>query len=194
MCWAAVVQHRARGGPAACRPCASTTPAAAPIPAGQLRNLEKALGESVRLCDRTALILDIFSQRAATREGKLQASGKLLPWFRRSRRAAGRCIAGPGSTWTAGIGASQAPTVLPPPRHTLQLCQPPPLAPPSPSLPAWPGGAGSVGVPAATPHPHVVPSGAPVGVRPGEGHGREADRGGPTPAQGAHGAAAAGPG
>ncbi len=40
--------------------------------AGQLRNLEKALGESVRLCDRTALILDIFSQRAQTREGKLQ--------------------------------------------------------------------------------------------------------------------------
>ncbi|KAI7836581.1 hypothetical protein COHA_009542, partial [Chlorella ohadii] len=39
---------------------------------GQLRNLEKALGESVRLCDRTALILDIFSQRAQTREGKLQ--------------------------------------------------------------------------------------------------------------------------
>lgn len=43
-----------------------------PQPAGQLRNLEKALGESVRLCDRTALILDIFSQRAQTREGKLQ--------------------------------------------------------------------------------------------------------------------------
>ena len=40
--------------------------------AGQLRNLERALGEEVRLCDRTALILDIFSQRAATREGKLQ--------------------------------------------------------------------------------------------------------------------------
>ncbi|KAL4857010.1 GTPase HflX [Chlorella vulgaris] len=40
---------------------------------GQLRNLERALGEDVRLCDRTALILDIFSQRAATREGKLQA-------------------------------------------------------------------------------------------------------------------------
>jgi len=39
---------------------------------GQMRNLEKALGENVRLCDRTALILDIFSQRAATREGKLQ--------------------------------------------------------------------------------------------------------------------------
>ena len=39
---------------------------------GQMRNLEKALGENVRLCDRTALILDIFSQRAATREGKVQ--------------------------------------------------------------------------------------------------------------------------
>lgn len=44
--------------------------------AGQLRNLERALGESVRLCDRTALILDIFSQRAATREGKLQVGGR----------------------------------------------------------------------------------------------------------------------
>ena len=40
---------------------------------GQLRNLERALGSSgCRLCDRTALILDIFSQRAASREGKLQ--------------------------------------------------------------------------------------------------------------------------
>lgn len=39
---------------------------------GQLRNLDKALGGECRLCDRTALILDIFSQRAASREGKLQ--------------------------------------------------------------------------------------------------------------------------
>ena len=39
---------------------------------GQMRNLERILGDSVRLCDRTALILDIFSQRAATREGMLQ--------------------------------------------------------------------------------------------------------------------------
>lgn len=38
----------------------------------QLRNLEKALGNEVRVCDRTALILDIFSQRAATREATLQ--------------------------------------------------------------------------------------------------------------------------
>ncbi len=36
----------------------------------QLRNLEEMLG--VRVIDRTALILDIFSQRAKSREGKLQ--------------------------------------------------------------------------------------------------------------------------
>ncbi|XP_024537700.1 uncharacterized protein LOC9629695 [Selaginella moellendorffii] len=42
------------------------------ISPGQLRNLEKAFGDDVRVCDRTALILDIFSQRAATREAALQ--------------------------------------------------------------------------------------------------------------------------
>lgn len=36
----------------------------------QARNLERALG--VRVIDRTQLILDIFAQRAQTREGKLQ--------------------------------------------------------------------------------------------------------------------------
>ncbi|XP_059279058.1 uncharacterized protein LOC132033184 [Lycium ferocissimum] len=41
---------------------------------GQLRNLEKAFGGAVRVCDRTALILDIFNQRAATREASLQVS------------------------------------------------------------------------------------------------------------------------
>jgi GTP-binding protein HflX len=42
---------------------------------GQMRNLERALGkQGVRLCDRTALILDIFAQRARTREGKLQVA------------------------------------------------------------------------------------------------------------------------
>lgn len=39
---------------------------------GQLRNLEKAFGGDVRVCDRTALILDIFNQRAATHEAALQ--------------------------------------------------------------------------------------------------------------------------
>ena len=36
------------------------------------RELERALGESVRLLDRTSLILDIFAQHAKTREGMLQ--------------------------------------------------------------------------------------------------------------------------
>lgn len=38
----------------------------------QLKNLDNSLGEDVRVCDRTALTLDIFSQRARTKEGKLQ--------------------------------------------------------------------------------------------------------------------------
>jgi len=37
-----------------------------------LRELEKAFGEDVRILDRTAVILDIFAQHAATREGALQ--------------------------------------------------------------------------------------------------------------------------
>ncbi|MBN1201397.1 MAG: GTPase HflX [Anaerolineae bacterium] len=36
------------------------------------RELEKALGENVRVVDRSALILDIFAQHARTREGALQ--------------------------------------------------------------------------------------------------------------------------
>ncbi|KAG7966687.1 hypothetical protein I3843_08G061800 [Carya illinoinensis] len=40
----------------------------------QLRNLEKAFGGDVRVCDRTALILDIFNQRAATHEASLQVA------------------------------------------------------------------------------------------------------------------------
>jgi GTP-binding protein HflX len=39
---------------------------------GQQRKLEAALGDGVRVIDRTRLILDIFSQHAQTREGKLQ--------------------------------------------------------------------------------------------------------------------------
>ncbi|QHO46034.1 Peroxidase [Arachis hypogaea] len=41
---------------------------------GQLRNLEKVFGGDVRVCDRTALILDIFNQGAATHEASLQVS------------------------------------------------------------------------------------------------------------------------
>ncbi|MFN8433574.1 MAG: GTPase HflX [Anaerolineales bacterium] len=36
------------------------------------RELEKALGKSIRVIDRTALILDIFAQHAHTKEGMLQ--------------------------------------------------------------------------------------------------------------------------
>ena len=36
------------------------------------RELEKLLGENLRLLDRTSLILDIFAQHAKTREGMLQ--------------------------------------------------------------------------------------------------------------------------
>jgi len=36
------------------------------------RELEKALGKTIRVIDRTALILDIFAQHAHTREGMLQ--------------------------------------------------------------------------------------------------------------------------
>jgi len=38
----------------------------------QQRNLEEALGEDVKILDRTALILDIFARHAYTREGALQ--------------------------------------------------------------------------------------------------------------------------
>ncbi len=38
----------------------------------QIRNLEEALGDDVRVIDRSMLILDIFALHAATREGKLQ--------------------------------------------------------------------------------------------------------------------------
>jgi len=40
----------------------------------QGRNIEAALGEGMRVADRTALILDIFASRAATREGALQTA------------------------------------------------------------------------------------------------------------------------
>lgn len=44
------------------------------LSAGQLRNLEKVFGKDVRVCDRTALILDIFNQRAATHEASIQVT------------------------------------------------------------------------------------------------------------------------
>ena len=61
----------------------------------QLKNLTKALTNSpTRLCDRTALILDIFQQRAQSSEGKLQVCfyliAALVP-LRNSRPKAAHC-------------------------------------------------------------------------------------------------------
>lgn len=71
----------------------------------QQRNLESAL--NLRVIDRTQLILDIFAQRARSREGKLQVElaqlEYLLPrltrlWSHLSRLAGGIGARGPGET------------------------------------------------------------------------------------------------
>jgi len=77
----------------------------------QLRELEKALGEGVKILDRTALILDIFATHARTREGALQVElaqyQYRLPRLTRqwqhlsrqtARTAAGVGLRGPGET------------------------------------------------------------------------------------------------
>ncbi|MFC1935749.1 GTPase HflX [Chloroflexota bacterium] len=73
----------------------------------QQRNLENALGESVKVIDRTALILDIFARRAQTREGRLQVElaqhQYLLPrlagqWSHLERLGGGIGTRGPGET------------------------------------------------------------------------------------------------
>ena len=71
----------------------------------QLRNLSKSL--ELRVVDRTQLILDIFAQRARTREGKLQVElaqlNYLLPrlagmWTHLERQRGGIGMRGPGET------------------------------------------------------------------------------------------------
>ncbi len=80
----------------------------------QIRNLEKQLG--VRVVDRTMLILDIFAQRARSREGKLQVELAQLRYMlprlsgqgtSLSRLGGGIGTRGPGETWkrTGGISA-----------------------------------------------------------------------------------------
>ncbi len=73
------------------------------------RNLEKELGDDVRVLDRTALILDIFARHALTREGALQVElaqyEYRLPrltrqWTHLVRQAGG----GAGRSGTAGVG------------------------------------------------------------------------------------------
>jgi GTPase len=68
------------------------------LSASQIRNLEEALGQSV--IDRTQLILDIFAQRAKTREAQLQVEVAhlkyQLPRIVGSRESLGRQGAGVG--------------------------------------------------------------------------------------------------
>ena len=73
----------------------------------QQRNLENALGENVKVIDRTALILDIFSRHAQTWEGRLQVElaqhQYLLPrlagqWSHLERLGGGIGTRGPGET------------------------------------------------------------------------------------------------
>jgi GTP-binding protein HflX len=76
-----------------------------PLRAGQERNLEQVL--KVRVLDRNGLILDIFAQRAATFEGKLQvelaqhehlASRLVRGWTHLERQKGGIGLRGPGET------------------------------------------------------------------------------------------------
>ena len=76
-----------------------------PLRAGQERNLEQVL--KTRVLDRNGLILDIFAQRAATFEGKLQvelaqhehlASRLVRGWTHLERQKGGIGLRGPGET------------------------------------------------------------------------------------------------
>jgi len=81
------------------------------------RELEKHLGESVRLLDRSALILDIFAQHARTSEGALQVElaqyEYLLPrltrqWTHLARQAGGGgARGGSGGVGLRGPGETQ---------------------------------------------------------------------------------------
>ena len=73
----------------------------------QQQNLERALGERVKVIDRTALILDVFGRHARTHEGKLQVElaqhQYLLPrlvgqWSHLERLGGGIGTRGPGET------------------------------------------------------------------------------------------------
>lgn len=81
----------------------------------QGRNIERLAGETsggaapVRVCDRTALILDVFSQRAATREGVLQTKLAQLAYQtpRLNRMWSHLDRVGGGGLATKGAGEAQ---------------------------------------------------------------------------------------
>jgi GTP-binding protein HflX len=83
------------------------------------RELEKALGEDVKLLDRTALILDIFARHARTREGALQVElaqyEYRLPrltraWTHLARQTGGRAGGATGGVGVRGPGETQLET------------------------------------------------------------------------------------
>ncbi len=83
--------------------------AAHPLSAAQQRNLEEEVRQPV--VDRTALILDIFAQRAQSSEGKLQVElAQLAYWLPRLRRSAGSLSRLGGGIGTRGPGESKIET------------------------------------------------------------------------------------
>ena len=74
----------------------------------QVRNLERALPKNVKVLDRAAVILDIFAQRARTREAQTQVElaqlNYLLPRLTRRWRHLSRQAGGIG---TRGVGETQ---------------------------------------------------------------------------------------
>ena len=82
----------------------------------QQRELEKVLGEQVKVLDRTALILDIFARHARTREGAVQVElaqyEYRLPrltraWTHLARQAGGRAGGVGGGVGVRGPGETQ---------------------------------------------------------------------------------------
>lgn len=82
----------------------------------QQRELEKELGEEVKVVDRTALILDIFARHARTREGAVQVElaqyEYRLPrltraWTHLARQAGGRAGGASGGVGVRGPGETQ---------------------------------------------------------------------------------------
>ncbi len=82
----------------------------------QQRELEKVLGDDIKVIDRTALILDIFASHARTREGAVQvelAQYKYrLPrltraWTHLARQAGGRAGGASGGVGVRGPGETQ---------------------------------------------------------------------------------------
>lgn len=83
------------------------------------RELEKELGDDIKLLDRTSLILDIFAQHARTREGALQVElaqyEYRLPrltraWAHLARQAGGRAGGSTGGVGVRGPGETQLET------------------------------------------------------------------------------------